>query len=305
MHAGADRDAAARARPRPRAARDDPHRAGAGGAARGAAVPRDRARRGPRAPPQRVPRPVRLPARRLDHGAGHAAAERAAQGRRRAGWRSAASAGSRTSSPSRRRPSASCRRARRAPLFAARETRRRDPRAVDAARLGRRGAAQRLPERDRARPFAVDLRSERVRLAQSLLDGVRDRASRCPSCSATASSARCTSAGSTGSCSASGAISRLPELGRAQERLAFVTGDGRHRPVPVHHAGRGGDRPGATRRRRGSGSSAPATATAEDLAKRVESSVADGLELARAVPRGTRCRSPSSASRSARRRRRR
>ena len=96
-----------------------------------------------------------------------------------------------------------------------------------AARLGRRGAAQRLPRNEtERRPFAIDLRSERVRLAQSLLDGVREGQALSASCSATASSARCTSAGSTASCPASGAISRLPELSRAQERLAFVTAMG-------------------------------------------------------------------------------
>ncbi len=105
------------------------------------------------------------------------------------------------------------------------------------------------------------------------------RARRCPSCSATASSARCTSAGSTASCSASGGLAAAgaqPCAGAAGVRVRRWAGSTSSSSSwrPRRRSPRGSS---STRERLG----APATATAEDLAQRVESSVVDGLVLAR------------------------
>ena len=96
-----------------------------------------------------------------------------------------------------------------------------------------------LAQRGRARPLAVDLRSERVRLA-------RVAARRRPPGPAAVRAARlplraraCTSAGSTASSLGFRRISRLPELSRGAGAAGVRAAMGGDRPVQLHHGGRG------------------------------------------------------------------
>ena len=186
-----------------------------------------------------------------------------------------------------------------APLFAARERGGAIHAPSMAQAVGRGRAAQRLPRRQRARtgrsPFAIDLRSERVRAGAVRCSTACARASRSARCSATASSAACTSAGSTAS---------SPGFRRSSLLAASTTrGDRRRAPCRRRTAGLpaaltavAGSATDFDARRgaRRSGERYGWPATADAGAPGARPSVADGLALARSSTGGA-CRSSGSA----------